>query len=692
MPRPRRTRLAKALRLGRRGIKAAAGDPRALARLGLAATRRVPKALRWLAAAVVAVTAVAASSSWLVTGVDEARGDPLVLGAGPGAPFGAGDRVWTAYQLAASVICERGGGSMLWPPDVDTQPEGDRVDWRLVAAVGQVVSLHGQGGAVDGFGDMAGRLVGAVGRPDTDGGRFDGSGAGDAPVGLLGLWPSEIVAAGLDGNGDEIVDPHNVWDSVATAAGELCTRGAATDPVAALLAWRGDREWTDRVLAVWNGIADAAPRRIGGMPPGAPLAYTPRTAGGGGPGLASLLDRWPAAVPAVACEGGLCGVKLGFVPEAVAGWGGLLEAGFAAPAAVPGWGVTVTGDAIRHARIHPWAGHLSWLFPSSSPPQPARYSPPAWWTFALAPTSARWTEPTDGYWLRIPAAAGTTVYAPTDGIAEYHAGGCVEIHDGDEALWTLCGVYAHPGGSAPPRSGPLQRLLRDWPELERAAHLPPPARLINLGTFACRTVHASTTWSQHSWNNAVDVAVDVDGDLQRSQHDMDSAITHEGLSRLTLALARTMHNPHTSILADGSTLIQDQAPQLGRYQLRNLIFNFDYEPGTAVSVVRHDEHLHADFWVGPQPAEPDCSPHEVTAGEGLGVAPSGAVRVAVSGPEGTRLCPQVLFGEWQRGNPLTPAALEAEILAGQEAADEGTPDGEDTDEPDSPDEPEGCDE
>ena len=235
-------------------------------------------------------------------------------------------------------------------------------------------------------------------------------------------------------------------------------------------------------------------------------------------------------------------------------------------------------------------------------------------------------------------------------------------------------------------------LLGDWPELERAARLPPPALLVNLGTFACRTVHDSETWSQHSWNNAVDLAVDVDGDLQRERHDMDSPITHEGLSRLTLALARTMHNPHTSILDDGSTLIQDQAPQLGRYQLRNLIFNFDYEPGTAVSVVRHDEHLHADFWVGPQPGEPDCSPHEVTAGEGIGVVPSGAVQVAVSGPEGTRLCPQELFRAWQRGDPLTPAALEAEILAEEEAEDEEPPDDEGADGTDEPEEPERCDE
>lgn len=667
----------KALAVTRRGVRvvrAAAGDPKALARVGVAAARRAPR--------------VAAAAAVLFAGGAIAVGSGF--GAAPGSPFGAGDQVWTAYQFAASVICHRGGAAMLWPPEVDTQPEGDRIDWRLVAAVGQVSSAHAAGVAINAFGDTLAPLVGTHERSDTDGGRFDGSAATDARVGPLALWPAEIAAEGVDGNFDQIVDPHNVWDAAVTAAASLCVRGAADDPVGALLEWRGDRAWAERVLAAWEDITFQAAAATGPVPWGAPLAYTPRSASGGGPVLAALLDRWAGADTAVTCEGGVCGVKLGFVPDDVAAWAGLLEAGFGAPAAVPNWGFTAAGDPSRHTRIMPWTPGLSWLFPATPPPQPYRYTPPAWWTFTLPPTAAAWTEPTEVPLLRIPTAVGTAVYAPAAGTAEYHAGGCAHIHDQDGALWELCGVYAHPGGTAPPPSGPLQRLLRDWPELERAARLPPPAVLINLGTFSCRTVHDSDTWSPHSWNNAVDIAVDVDGDLDREQQDMDSAVSHDALSRLTAALARTMHNPRTSLLEDGSTLIQDQAPQLGRYQIRNLVFNLDYQPGTAVSVVRHDEHLHVDFWVGrPQPAEPDCAPHEVAAGEDIGVAPGGFVTVAVSGPEGRRLCPQVLFRSWQRGDPLTPAALENELLAEEEAAAEAAEADGDAAEPE---ELEGCDE
>ena len=441
-----RPRLRRVLVAAARGLRAAGGDPKSLARVGLAAVRRVPRVLRWLAAAggVLILTAGMWSMGHRATSEEQ----PLGVRAGPGAPFGASDQVWTAYQLAASVICEVGGGATLYPPNVDTQPEGDRVDWRLVAAVGQVSSLHAQGAGVNAFGDTSPRLVGPLERSDTDGGGWDGSSSADARVGPLALWPAEVVAEGLDGNADDIVDPHNVWDAVATTAAALCVRGASGDPVGALLDWRNDRDWADLVLGAWDDIAFLAPKGVGTVPWGAPLAYTPRAAGGGGPVLAALLDRMEAPSSAVTCEGGICGVKLGFVPPDVSGWEGLLEAGFGAPVAVANWGFTVAGDTTRHARIHPWTRRLSWLFPAGTPPQPRWYTPPAWWAFTLPPSSPLWTEPAEGYWLRIPAAKGTTVYAPTAGIAEYRGGRCLTILDRDGSRWALCGVYAHPTGTS----------------------------------------------------------------------------------------------------------------------------------------------------------------------------------------------------------------------------------------------------
>ena len=650
-------RIRKLAATAQRAAKAYAGDPKAVARLVRAAARKAPRALR---VGVAAAIATAAGMAMMVAAESDREVDiPIGVLAGSGKAFNAAPPVWTSYQIAGSVLCLPGGGSALWTDSTFTPPVGDRLDWRLVAAIGQVESGHAFGTPVNAFGDLLAPLVGpALDVADTDGGRFDHSASRDARVGPLGLLPSEVVTAGLDGNGDQIVDPHNVWDSAATAASVLCGLGGVDDPAGALLRWRSDTDWAERVLDVWGDMERTVPSAPGTVPWGAPLAYTP-TSAAAGPVLAALMARWGGSTEAVECVGGECVWRLAQAPEEMAAWTGLREAGFAAPVALGGFGVVAAGDPTRNDRIAAWHPNgLAWPLASTTPPQPDGYETPTWWAFALSPANPVWTGSTDDYQVELPVAAGAMVYSPTDGRAEYHAGGCVEVTDEAGSLWRLCGVRSQPTVGAPPATGPLQGFLRDWPRLEHAAGLTAPALLANLGTFACRTVSGSDTWSQHSWHNAVDLGVDIDGNLQREPYDLDSQTTHDALTRLTRYLARTMANPHTRILEDGSTLIQDQAPQLGAYQIRNLIFHEAYTPGDQVVVTRHDEHLHVDFWAGDQRSEPDCAPHEVTAGELLGIAYGGTLTVAVTTPEGLRLCPQALFEAWAAGKPLTPADLD----------------------------------
>ena len=700
-----KARVRKLAKTALRGVRAYGGDPRAAARLVASAARRAPTTTKWLLAGavvgLVAMMVLASAARNLVEALPFGVRAPAIpniggvdLGAGSGlAPAGGpvSSQMWMAYQIAASVVCWEDGSVAVWSSR-EPPPPGGRVDWRLVAAVGQVETGHGLGVGVNAFGDTLHQLVvdAGDGGADTDGGRFDGSAGGDFRSGPMGLLPSQVVSDGVDGNGDGIADPHNVWDAAATVAGGLCVRGVSADPARALLRWRPDREWAEAVLAVWADLARLAPETAGVVPAGAPLAYTPTAPGvapTAGPVLMSLIDRWGGGpTPRVECAGGVCGWRLGFVPEGVDEWVGLRRAGFGAPVPVPRWGVTVSGDPTRHDRIpawHPLAG-LSWPLPSSPPPQPGGYDTPPWWTFHLPPAAEAWTAPTDGYQLGLGTVAGAMVFSPTDGIAEYHAGGCAEVTDSEGGMWKLCGVRAQPSSGAPPRTGPLQRLLRDWGRLVVASGIAPPVSLISLGTFSCRTVAGSETWSQHSWNNAVDIATDIDGNLTRDPHDMDSAATHNALSNLVSFLTRTMANPQTRILEDGSTLVQDQAPRLGGYQIRNVIFNLGYQPGGPVNVTRHDEHVHVDFWVGAQPAAPACTPHEVAAGDLLGVA-SGTVTVEVFDPDGGSVCPQILFAAWRAGDPLTPAGA-----APAEPPDETDESDDETDETD--DEEEGCDE
>lgn len=102
----------------------------------------------------------------------------------------------------------------------------------LLAAIGQVES-----------GSLAGRSLDAAHRvvppvfgplldgvsfpafPDTDGGRLDGNSRWDRAVGPMQFIPSTWAGSGVDGDGDGLADPQNVYDATASAAGYLCAHG-----------------------------------------------------------------------------------------------------------------------------------------------------------------------------------------------------------------------------------------------------------------------------------------------------------------------------------------------------------------------------------------------------------------------------------------------------------------------------------
>ena len=287
-----RGRIRKLAATAPRAARAYAGDPKAIARLVRDAVHNTPRALRVGVAAGIATAAVMAMTAAAES--DREVDIPIGVLAGSGEAFNAAPQVWTSYQIAGSVLCLPGGGSALWTDSTFTPPVGDRLDWRLVAAIGQVESGHAFDTPVNAFGDLLAPMVGPLlGVADTDRGRFDFSASRDARVGPLALLPSEVVSDGLDGNGDQIVDPHNVWDSAATAASLLCSLGVVDDPAKALLRWRGDPDWADRVLDVWVDMERTVPSAPGAVPWGAPLAYTP-TSAAAGPVLAALMASWGA--------------------------------------------------------------------------------------------------------------------------------------------------------------------------------------------------------------------------------------------------------------------------------------------------------------------------------------------------------------------------------------------------------------
>jgi len=126
-----------------------------------------------------------------------------------------------AYQRAASVMAETAAACKL--------------PWTLLAAIGRVESDHGRydgavlgadgvsrphilGVALDGSGGLA-KIR------DTDGGRFDGDDIWDRAVGPMQFIPPTWALAGVDGDADGARDPHDLDDAALAAGVYLCADG-----------------------------------------------------------------------------------------------------------------------------------------------------------------------------------------------------------------------------------------------------------------------------------------------------------------------------------------------------------------------------------------------------------------------------------------------------------------------------------
>jgi hypothetical protein len=104
--------------------------------------------------------------------------------------------------------------------------------WTLLAAIGRVESDHGRyGGSVlgsDGLPRPAirGVALNGVGPvaaiPDSDNGRFDDDKVWDRAVGPMQFIPTTWAGSGKDGDGDGVANPNDIDDAALAAAGYLC--------------------------------------------------------------------------------------------------------------------------------------------------------------------------------------------------------------------------------------------------------------------------------------------------------------------------------------------------------------------------------------------------------------------------------------------------------------------------------------
>ncbi len=115
-------------------------------------------------------------------------------------------------------------------------PKCQGMRWPILAGIAKVESNHAVGRNVAGNGDIRPRIYGVLLNgsgaggnttvfPDTDGGRWDGTAAGERAVGPFQFLPSTWDGVGKDANGDKTADPHNADDAALGAAVYLCGNG-----------------------------------------------------------------------------------------------------------------------------------------------------------------------------------------------------------------------------------------------------------------------------------------------------------------------------------------------------------------------------------------------------------------------------------------------------------------------------------
>ncbi len=144
--------------------------------------------------------------------------------------------------------------------------------WTVIAGIGKVESNHGRyDGATIGIdGRIMPPIIGialngsnntAVIR-DTDEGRLDGDTVWDRAVGPFQFIPSSWRTFGVDGNGDGVRDPHNVFDAVPAAVRHLCPTGTITDIEATVFSYNHSTAYVDLVLEwaeTYTGAVTAVP-------------------------------------------------------------------------------------------------------------------------------------------------------------------------------------------------------------------------------------------------------------------------------------------------------------------------------------------------------------------------------------------------------------------------------------------------
>ncbi|MGH3786630.1 MAG: lytic transglycosylase domain-containing protein [Pseudonocardiaceae bacterium] len=145
-------------------------------------------------------------------------------------PLGIPGVMLGAYERAARMLA--------------TSQPSCHLSWSVLAGIGRIESGHASDGRVDAVGNTLGPILGPQldGSPgiaaivDTDDGALDQDPVWDRAMGPMQFIPSSWRSYGVDGNGDGVASPHNIYDATLSAGRYLCAGGVDLFDPAQLLA------------------------------------------------------------------------------------------------------------------------------------------------------------------------------------------------------------------------------------------------------------------------------------------------------------------------------------------------------------------------------------------------------------------------------------------------------------------------
>src|SRR5450631_1081218 len=168
---------------------------------------------------------------------------------------------------------------------ISSADPGCHIDWALLAAIGRVESDHGRfgGSQLDSagvdqpavYGVPLNGLNGTALITDTGGNALDGSGGFARAEGPMQFIPSTWRVVSVDANGDGVKNPQDMADAAATTAVYLCSGhsdlSSPTDLRSAILRYNA----SDSYASMVTSIADAYRHGVKALPPSDLTPSTP---------------------------------------------------------------------------------------------------------------------------------------------------------------------------------------------------------------------------------------------------------------------------------------------------------------------------------------------------------------------------------------------------------------------------------